>query len=100
MIIKVPCEPCGLTELYDAVAKKIGCENTSELKYDCTKINVSLSIQNAFYKYYADVAREASHDVTEQEISVATTLLLAMSGPKVDTNLNANEVEVFDGFVC
>ena len=100
MIIKVPGEPCGLTDLYDAVAKQIGYDDTSELEYDCTKINVSLDVQDAFYEFYAAIAREANPDVTEQEASTATTVLLAVSGPKVDIHLNANEVEVFDGFIC
>lgn len=100
MILKVPGEPCGVTELYDAVAKKMGGENTTELHYDCTKINVAQNIQDGFYTYYTDVAREANPETTMQEISVAITMLLAMSGPKVDTKLNANEVEVFDGFIC
>lgn len=100
MIITIPGAPCGLTELYDAVATKIGFVDTSEINYDCTKINIAQNIQDGFYEYYAEVAREANSDVTAQEISIATTMLLAMKGPKVNESLNANEVEVFDGFVC
>lgn len=100
MIITVPSETYGLMELYDAVATQMGCADTSGLKYDCTRITIAKNIQDGFYEYYAAVARESNPDVTTQEISVATTMLLAMKGPKVADNLNTNEVEVFDGFIC
>lgn len=100
MKLKVPSAPCGLTELYDVVATEMGYADTSVLKYDCTKISIAKNIQDGFYAYYEAVAREANPDVTAQEISVATTMLLAMKGPKVDESLNANEVEVFAGFIC
>lgn len=100
MIIAVPSAPCGLTELYDAVATEMGCADTSELNYDRTKINIAKNIQDGLYAYYAAVAKEANPDVTMHEVAVATTMLLAAKGPKVDESLNANEVEVFDGFIC
>ena len=74
--------------------------DTSGLKYDCTRITIAKNIQDGFYEYYAEIAREANPDVTAQEMSIATTMLLTMKGPKVDESLNANEVEVFDGFIC
>lgn len=78
----------------------MGYTNTSQLRYDCTKINVAANIQDGFYTYYADKARETTPDISDNDTKIGITMLLAMSGPKVDNNLKANEVEVFDGFIC
>ena len=93
-------EPCGIAELYNAVAREIGYADTSELYYDCTKINIAENIQDGFYECYARHARETNPNLNESDIRIGTTMLLAMSGPKVDKALKANEVEVFDGFIC
>lgn len=93
-------EPCGLTEFYDMVAREIGCSDISKLKYDCTQINVAENIQDNFYKHYDKIARETEFEQDENEIKVGITMLLTHFGPKVDSALKANEVEVFDGFIC
>jgi hypothetical protein len=90
----------GLTEFYDTVAKGLGHFDTSELHYDCTKINVAENIQDKFYEYYTALVRETEPMSSENDIKIGITMLLAMSGPKVDSNLKANEVEIFDGFIC
>lgn len=92
--------PCGITEFYEAVAKGIGHFNTSKLHYDCTKINIAENIQDKFYEYYAQQARETDPTVSENDIKTGITMLLIKSGPKVDKTLKANEVEIFDGFIC
>lgn len=97
-ILQIKTTPCGLTEFYDAVATEMGYADTSELKYDCTKINVAANIQDGFYEHYLALIREKDIYSHENEARADITLVLAMSGPKVDINLKANEVEVFDGF--
>lgn len=89
----------GLPEFYDAVATEMGYADTSQLKYDCTKINVAENIQDGFYDYYLALIREKDIYSHENEARADVTLVLAMSGPKVDKALKANEVEVFDGFI-
>jgi hypothetical protein len=91
-------KPMSIIELYEAAATEMGCENTSEIKYDCTKINVAENIQDGFYEYYLALVRENDTYSHENEAMADITLVLAMSGPKVDKALKANEVEVFDGF--
>lgn len=93
-------KPMSIIELYEAAATEMGCIATSETKYDCTKINVAENIQDNFYEYYAQQARETDPTLNESDIRVGTTMLLVMSGPKVDSTLKANEVEIFDGFIC
>lgn len=98
ILISIP--PCGLTEFYNAVAREIGYSNTSELQYDCRKINIAENIQDGFYQHYAELAKETKPIPSENDIRVGITMLLAMSGPKVDKALKANEVEIFNGFIC
>lgn len=91
-------KPMSIIELYEAAATEMGYTNTSEIKYDCTKINVAANIQDGFYEYYLALIRENDIYSHENEARADITMLLAMSGPKVDQTLKANEVEVFDGF--
>lgn len=100
MKIVIPNKAYGLMEFYDAVAREIGIEPTSETKYDCRKVNISVSIQDGFYEYYSKLARETDPSISENDIKAGITMLLAMSGPKVDMSLPKNAVEVFDGFIC
>ncbi len=92
-------KPMSLTEFYDAVATEMGHTDTSEIKYDCTKVNIAENIQDGFYEYYAQTARETDPVLSENDIKTGITILLAMSGPKVDSDLKANEVEIFEGFI-
>lgn len=97
MKLTIPIKPYDLIEFYNTVATEMGYTDTSELHYDCTKINIAENIQNGFYEYYKV---NANPFTSENDILMGITMLLACSGPKVDTNLKANEVEVFDGFIC
>jgi hypothetical protein len=93
-------EPCGIIEFYDVVAREMGHTDTSEIKFDCTKINVAENIQDGFYEHYLALIKENDIYFHENEARADITLVLAMSGPKVDKALKANEVEIFDGFIC
>lgn len=97
MKITLPENKYGLIECYNTVATQMGYADTSELNYDCRCINVAENIQDGFYEYYRTLAVE---NATENEVNTGITMLLAMNGPKVDKNLKANEVEVFDGFIA
>lgn len=79
--------------------EKWGIPNTSELKYDCRKINIAENIQDNFYEYYTKYAKETQPELTDNDIKTGITMLLLMSGPKVDNALKANEVEIFDDFI-
>ena len=92
--------PYGIATLYDAVAREMGIEPVLHTRYNCTKINVAPNIQDNFYEFYSSNAKVINPTTSETDIRVGVTMLLAMSGLKVDAALKANEVEVFDGFVC
>ena len=93
-------KPCSIIELYEAAAKEMGHNDTSKIKFDCTKINVAENIQDGFYEHYLALIKENDIYAHENEARADITLVLAMSGPKVNTSLKVNEVEIFDGFIC
>ena len=96
--VTVPKNNYGIVELYDTVANAMGYTDTSELEYDCCKINIAKNIQDGIYERYLELGRE--ENLPDEDIRASVTMLLLMSGPKVDENLADNEVEVFDGFIC
>lgn len=98
-LLLISTEPCDLVTFYDAIAREMGYKHTSDLQYDCTKINIAPDIQEGFYTYYTRLAMETNPQLSENDIKIGTTMLLAMSGPKANKALKANEVEIFDGFI-
>ena len=98
ILITIPEGNYSLTELYDLVAKEMGY-NSADCKYDCRKVNIAANIQDNLYAYYDKLVRETDPTATDNDIRVGTTMLLVMCGPKVDADLKANEVEVFNGFI-
>lgn len=99
-VIAIKNTHCGLVEFYEMVAREIGADITSETKYDCRKINIAENIQDNLYEYYKAKAKETDPYLSEHDITMSITMMLLMSGPKVDYELKANEVEIFDGFIC
>lgn len=99
MKVKVEEKNYSIIELYNAVATEMGYMDVSELQYDCRHINVAPNIQEGFYRYYTELAKETNKTMTETFIKTSVTTALAIYGPKVDNELKANEIEVFDGFI-
>ena len=99
MKLTVPNKIYELTELYQAVAEEMGYSNANDLVFDCCKVNVAKNIQDGFYEYYHKVINEVDPHTSEDDARVQITIMLIMSGPKVDYALADNEVEVFDGFI-
>lgn len=98
MIIKVPHKNYDIVGLYDAVATEMGYNNINDLEYDCRKINIASNIQDGIYEKYLALGKE--QNLSEYDVRTGITLLLAVSGPKVNEKLADDEVEVFDGFIC
>lgn len=95
MKIKVPNKIYGITELYDTVARIMGYDNVSELRYDCREITVALNVQDNFFKHY----REDNIELSETDFNMSVAMLLLNYGPKIDESLEDYEVEVFAGFI-
>jgi hypothetical protein len=109
MKIKIKARPCGLMELYETAAKEyikeifngeIAAVDFSEYKFDCSRINVANNIQDILYEYYTVIAKKEDDTISHSDIKIGITMLLVMSGPKVDKNLANDEVEIFEGFIC
>lgn len=95
MKLVVPQKNYSITELYDTVANLMGKGNLDN-NYDCRHIDVASNIQDGFFACY----REMNPDLSELDFRMSMTMMLLQYGPKVDETLKANEVEVFDGFLC
>lgn len=66
---------CKLITFYENVAKKLSFKATDKTEFDCRKICVSKSVQEAIWAYYR-----------EQETIVGSNMatLWALCGPKAD----------------
>ena len=95
MKIKVPNKIYGITELYDTIARIMGYDNVSELRYDCREITVATNIQDNFFKHY----REDNIELSEKDFKMSMAMLLLNYGPKTDETLQDYEVEVFNRFI-
>lgn len=109
MKVKIKTRPCGLTEFYVEAAKayikeifngNVEAIDFSAYKFDCRQINISNAMQDKFYEHYEKCIRKADNKMLGVDIRINITMLLAMSGPKVDENLDDDEVEIFEGFIC
>lgn len=98
--LKVANKAYTITELYEAAASEMGFVVPEKLHFNCTKINVSKHIQDKFYERYLYELKADNPHFNEHEARVQITMLLAMSRPKVNAKLKANEVEIFEGFIC
>ena len=96
--LKIPHRNYGITELFDAIATEMGYVAVQNLEYDCCKVNVAQNIQDGIYEKYIALGKEQK--ISEHDVRMGITMLLACSGPKVDKALADNEVEVFEGFIC
>lgn len=80
---------CGISELYDNVAKIIGISDVSKAVYDCRKLSITKKVLDCLYKFY--------HSENQSDETITTCMLLY--GPKADLDGDGYEVEVEDGFV-
>lgn len=92
MRVKLKEAPQGIIHLYDMVARLMGNEDTSNLRYNCTKINVSQDISDVI-----ELAYRTDAYITDWKLAFGTDW--CCYGPKVDESLPGATVEVQDGFI-
>ena len=90
---------CGLTECYENIGVKAGYKPTQHTLYDCRRVCVSKHIQDAWYSCYHEKAKKKDPFLSDNEIMRSITMLLLMSGAKVQDSLADNEVSIERGFV-
>ena len=84
---------CDLTEFYENVARKISVKITDKTRFDCRKICVTKSVQEALWSYYRDKKGK-----TDEQIA---TMFLGY-GPKANVEEHGildYRAEVEDGFI-
>ena len=88
-----------LPRLYQVIAEELGYDSTDErLHYDCRKVCISKEIQRQLYKSYEALYPE-QFSQNRREALLNVTMLLTMSGPKAMEELDADTVEVEEGFL-
>lgn len=80
---------CDLQKFYKNAARVVGLEVTDKTLFDCQKICVTKSIQNALWAYYT------AKNCTDEEIS----MLFLSVGPKANLEGDGYEFTIEDGFV-
>ena len=80
---------CGISELYDNVAKIMGVSDLSKVVYDCRKLSITKKVLDCMYEFYR---------LENRDDEFITTCML-LYGPKADLDGESYEVEVEDGFV-
>lgn len=94
MKLTIPNQKYELIELYDRIATEMGLDSDT-CRYDCRKVEIAKNLQDNIYQYYV----EQNPDKPKCEIEFSVTMLLAVSGPKVNKQLSDNQVEIYDGFI-
>lgn len=106
-LIELEASECRnmLGDFYDIVAKHLGHENPSKLKYDCKKINVNKMAWDEMWDFYRETVLDSQPDVSEESMNQAIAMMLIVYGPKnilVPDNIDDELkflVGVEDGFI-
>ncbi len=88
-----------LVRLYQVVAEEMGYDSTDKrLRYDCRKICISKEMQQMLYESYEAMYPEQFRR-DRRGATMSVTMLLVTSGPKVNQELDADMVEIEEGFL-
>lgn len=84
---------CDLTKFYENVARKIPAEITDKTCFDCRKICVTKSVQEALWSYYRDEKEKTGEQIAAVLLGYGPGAALEEHGILED------RAEVEDGFV-
>lgn len=88
-----------LSQFYELVGEELGFDTTDEtIRYDCRKIEIAKNIQDIFYLAYETAYPDAFAGNYSQAMT-EVTMILALSGPKVNRNLPDNTVSIEEDFI-
>lgn len=74
---------------YSLVGRRLGCVETPDTKYDCTKICIAQNIQDKCYEYYEKLGNDTTN----------ISMNLCLAGPKVEKTLKDNQVSIEAGYI-
>ncbi len=81
---------CGLVDFYNNICIAAGQDSSNiDLRFDCTKIHVTSSIQEQIFKYY----KTTCHSTDE-----GFAALWVLYGPKADLEEDGYFVQIDEGF--
>lgn len=88
--MKIAFKPMETTipNLYDQIAIEMKLPVTDDVRYDCTKVNVSKDIMDAIFSYYK------KHGLDEGSLSMTWVCY----GPKAVDELGESTVELEEGW--
>ncbi len=89
----------GMAKAYENFAKKGGLNVTDKSTFRCTRIEVSKEIDDYFWKYYKDKAKENNPNLDDDEIKTSIAFLMLQNGAKRNEELKPWQVAMEDDFV-
>ena len=88
-----------LLQFYEIIGRELGFDtNDKTIRYDCRKIEIAKNIQDIFYSAYEMAYPDAFAGSYSQAVT-EVTMILALSGPKVNHDLTNNTVSIEEDFI-
>lgn len=81
---------CGIVQLCDNIAKKMGRHPTDSIRYDCREIHVTIPVQEAVFDFYRN-------KYGQDDGSIATIWITY--GPKANLEGNNYRAVIDEGFI-
>lgn len=88
----------GIPKAFEAWAIKSGYSVTDNTMFRCTRVEVSKEVDDYFWKYYRDQAKENNPNLTDDDIESSIAMMMLFSGAKRNDNLPKWTVDVQDEF--
>lgn len=88
----------GMSKAYENWAKRAGYNVTNRTIFDCRMVEVSKEIDEYFWKYYRDQAKEKNKNIEEDEITRTLAMTMLCYGAKKNENLKSWTVKIQEGF--
>lgn len=88
----------GMSKAYENWAKRAGYNVTDKTVFDCRMVEVSKEIDDYFWKYYRDQAREKNKNIAEDEITRTLAMTMLCYGAKRNENLKKWTVKLSKEF--
>lgn len=88
----------GMGKAFENWAIKSGYNVTDKTMFRCTKIEVSKEVDDYFWKYYRDQAKENKPSLSDEDIESSIAMMMLFNGAKRNDNLPKWTVDVQNEF--
>ena len=86
----------GMLKAYENWARRTGYDVTDKTVLDCRKVEISKEIDEYFWKYYREKAKEKNKKIEIKEDELA--MFMFCYGAKVNKKLKSWTVKISEGF--